>query len=41
MKNLESKIMYLLVGAFLGALIVTAHPIVEHWPDLETRMEMQ
>lgn len=32
--------MYLLVGVFLGALVVTANPLVEHWPELETRLEL-
>lgn len=40
MKHLEIKFIYLTVGFLLGALIVTANPLVQHWPELETRLEL-
>ena len=38
MKTLETKIMYFILGACLGALIVTANPIVDQLPDWQIKV---
>lgn len=39
MKNeIEVRVTYILMGLLFGALLATAFPIVQHWPELETRL---
>lgn len=36
----ELRVLYIIAFTALGALLATVHPPVQHWPDLETRIEM-